>query len=102
MEQSLRIIEQAIDNIPEGDVQSAVPKRVKPPVGEAYIRTEIPKGELAYYVVSDGSLNPFRVKARSTSFCNLSVINQISRGHMIADVVMILGSFDIVLGCIDR
>lgn len=102
MEQSLRIIEQAIDNIPEGDVQSAVPKRVKPPVGEAYVRTEIPKGELAYYVVSDGSVNPFRVKARSTSFCNLSVINQISRGHMIADVVMILGSFDIVLGCIDR
>ncbi|MFZ4590185.1 MAG: NADH-quinone oxidoreductase subunit D [Ignavibacteria bacterium] len=102
IEQSLRIIEQAIDSIPEGDVQSAVPKRVKPLAGEAYVRTESPKGELAYYVVSDGSLNPFRVKARSTSFCNLSVINQISRGHMIADVVMILGSFDIVLGCIDR
>lgn len=102
MEQSLRIIEQAIDNIPEGDVQSAVPKRVKPPIGEAYVRTEIPKGELAYYVISDGSVNPYRVKARSTSFCNLSVINQISKGYMIADVVMILGSFDIVLGCIDR
>jgi len=102
MEQSLRIIEQAIDNIPEGDIQSAVPKRVKPPIGEAYVRTEIPKGELAYYVISDGSVNPYRVKARSTSFCNLSVINQISKGYMIADVVMILGSFDIVLGCIDR
>ncbi|HWQ81631.1 MAG TPA: NADH-quinone oxidoreductase subunit D [Ignavibacteria bacterium] len=102
MEQSLRIIEQAIDNIPEGDVQSAVPKRVKPVVGESYVRTESPKGELAYYIISDGSLNPYRIKARSPSFCNLSVINQISRGHMIADVVMILGSFDIVLGCIDR
>ncbi len=102
MVQSLRIIEQAIDNIPEGDIHAAEPKRVKPPVGEAYVRTETPKGELAYYVVSDGSTSPFRVKARSTSFCNLSVINTISRGYMIADVVMILGSFDIVLGCIDR
>lgn len=102
MVQSLRIIEQAIDSIPEGDVHAAEPKRVKPPVGEAYVRTETPKGELAYYVISDGSTSPFRVKARSTSFCNLSVINQISQGYMIADVVMILGSFDIVLGCIDR
>jgi len=102
MEQSLRIIEQAIDSIPEGDVASAVPKRVKPVAGESYVRTESPKGELSYYIISDGSLNPYRVKARSPSFCNLSVINQISRGYMIADVVMILGSFDIVLGCIDR
>ncbi len=102
IEQSLRIIEQAIDSIPEGDVHSAVPKRVKPVAGESYVRTESPKGELGYYIISDGSLNPYRVKARSPSFCNISVINQISRGHMIADVVMILGSFDIVLGCIDR
>lgn len=102
MEQSLRILEQAIDNIPEGDVQSAIPKRIKPPAGEIYIRTEAPKGELGYYIVSDGSLNPFRVKARSPSFCNLSLISQISKGYMIADVVMILGSFDIVLGEIDR
>ena len=102
MEESLKIIEQAIDNIPEGDVQAAVPKRVKPPVGEIYARTETPKGELGYYIISDGSLNPYRIKARSPSFCNLSLINLISRGYMIADVVMVLGSFDIVLGCIDR
>jgi NADH-quinone oxidoreductase subunit D len=102
MEQSLRIIEQLIDNIPEGDVQSAVPKRVKPPVGEVYVRTESPKGELAYYIISDGGIKPFRVKARSPSFCNVSLLEKISKGHMIADVVMILGSFDIVLGCIDR
>ncbi len=102
MEQSLRIIEQAIDNIPEGDVQSAVPKRVKPPVGEVYVRSETPKGEQAYYIISDGSINPYRVKARSPSFVNLSILPLISKGYMIADVVMILGSFDIVLGCIDR
>ncbi|MGB9697325.1 MAG: NADH-quinone oxidoreductase subunit D [Ignavibacteria bacterium] len=102
MEQSLRIIEQAVDNIPEGDVFANIPKRVKPPIGEVYVRTETPKGELGYYIISDGSLNPYRVKARSPSFCNLSLINQISRGYMIADLIMILGSFDIVLGEIDR
>jgi NADH-quinone oxidoreductase subunit D len=102
MEESLKIIEQALDKIPEGDVQSAVPKRVKPPIGEIYVRTEIPKGELGYYIISDGSVNPFRVKARSASFCNVSMIGAMSRGHMIADVVMILGSYDIVLGEIDR
>lgn len=102
MEESLKIIEQAIDNIPEGDVTSAIPKRVKPPAGEVYIRTEAPKGELGYYIISDGSLNPYRVKARSPSFCNLSLIAQISKGCMIADIVAILGSFDIVLGEIDR
>lgn len=102
MVQSLRIIEQAIDNIPEGDVSSAVPKRVKPPVGEIYSRTETPKGELGYYIISDGSLNPYRIKARSPSFVNLSILPKISKGHMIADLIMILGSLDIVLGCIDR
>jgi NADH-quinone oxidoreductase subunit D len=102
LEESVKIIEQAIDNIPEGDVQAQVPKRVKPPVGEVYARTETPKGELGYYIISDGSLNPFRIKARSPSFCNLSMIRALSKGYMIADVVMTLGSFDIVLGCIDR
>jgi NADH-quinone oxidoreductase subunit D len=102
MEESLKIVEQAIDNIPDGDVASGIPKRIKPIVGEIYSRTEAPKGELGYYIISDGSLNPYRVKVRSPSFCNVSLINQISRGYMIADVVMILGSFDIVLGEIDR
>jgi NADH-quinone oxidoreductase subunit D len=102
MEESLKIIEQAIDNIPDGDVSSAVPKRIKPVAGEIYSRTEVPKGELGYYIISDGSLNPYRVKVRSPSFCNLSLINLISKGSMIADLVVILGTFDIVLGEIDR
>lgn len=102
MEESLKILEQAIDNIPEGDVKAALPKKVKPPVGEVYSRTETPKGETGYYIISDGTPNPFRVKARSASFVNLSVITQLAKGHMLADLVMILGSFDIVLGCIDR
>ena len=102
MEESLKIIEQAIDNIPEGDVKSAIPKRVKPPAGEVYSRTETPKGETGYYIISDGTPNPYRVRARSASFVNLSIITQITKGHMFADLVMILGSLDIVLGCIDR
>ncbi|MBU0560937.1 MAG: NADH-quinone oxidoreductase subunit D [Bacteroidota bacterium] len=102
LEQSLRIIEQALDQLPEGDVQSAIPKRIKPPVGSVYTRVENPKGELGYFIISDGSVNPFRVKVRAPSFVNLSVINELSKGHLVADIVAILGSIDIVLGEIDR
>ena len=103
MEESCRIIEQALESFPEGgDVTEAIPKRVRPPKGEIYTRVENPRGELGYYVISDGSGNPFRVKARGPSFVNLSVIDEISRGHLVADLVAILGSVDIVLGEIDR
>jgi len=102
MEQSCRIIEQAIEQIPDGDVTSAIPKRVKPPVGEIYFRVESPKGELGYHIVSDGSPNPFRVKVRAPSFVNLQILPIISRGHLVADIIANLGSLDIVLGEIDR
>ena len=102
MEQSVRIIEQALAQIPEGDVQSAIPKRIRPNPGEVYARTESPRGELGFYIVSDGTATPYRIKARSPGFVNLSVINEISRGSMIADLVAIIGSIDIVLGEVDR
>ena len=102
MLQSCRIIEQAIDQIPEGDVQSAIPKRIRPNPGEVYVRSETPKGELGFYILSDGTGSPYRVKARAPSFVNLSVLPEISRGAMVADMVMILGSIDIVLGEVDR
>ncbi len=102
MEQSCNIIEQALESFPEGDITEAIPKRIRPPKGEIYTRVENPRGELGYYVISDGSQNPFRVKARGPSFVNLSVIDEISRGHLIADIVAILGSVDIVLGEVDR
>ena len=102
MEESCKIIEQAVKNIPDGDVKAAIPKRVKPPVGEVYCRTETPKGELGYYIVSDGGLKPYRVKGRAPSFVNLSVLPEISKGYMFADLILILGSIDIVLGEIDR
>ncbi|MHB9013177.1 MAG: NADH-quinone oxidoreductase subunit D [Ignavibacteriaceae bacterium] len=102
MEESLKIIEQAVNNLPEGDVTSAIPKRIKPPVGQVYSRVENPRGELGYFIISDGSINPFRVKVKGPSFVHLGVLNEILKGHMIADVIAILGSIDIVLGEVDR
>ncbi len=102
MEQSVNIIEQAVDRIGSGDVQAAIPKRIRPEAGEVYVRTETPKGELGYYIISDGTASPFRVKVRPPCFVNLSLLPAISRGAMIADVVAILGSIDIVLGEVDR
>jgi NADH-quinone oxidoreductase subunit D len=102
MEESLKIVEQAIDQIPGGDVSSAIPKRVKPPAGQIYSRVENPRGELGYFIISDGSINPARIKVRAPSFVNMEVFGELCRGHMVADVVAILGSIDIVLGEIDR
>ncbi len=103
MEESLKIIEQAWEQLPPGDVHSAIPKKVRPPQGEVYFRAENPRGELGFYIISDGhTSSPFRVKARAPSFVNLSVLPEISKGYMIADLVAILGSVDIVLGEVDR
>lgn len=102
MEESLKIIAQALDTLPEGDVKAAIPKRIRPNPGEVYVRTESPKGELGFYVVSDGSATPFRVKARAPSFCNLGALPEFSRGVMVADLIANLGSIDIVLGEVDR
>lgn len=103
MEESCKIIEQAIAQMPtEGDVRSAIPKKIRPPKGEIYCRAENPKGELGFYIISDGKDKPVRVKARGTSFVNLAVLPEISKGYMFADLIMILGSIDIVLGEVDR
>ncbi|MGA7836356.1 MAG: NADH-quinone oxidoreductase subunit D, partial [Ignavibacteriaceae bacterium] len=102
MEESLKIIEQAIAQIPEGDVTSAIPKRIKPPVGQVYSRVENPRGELGYFIMSNGTPNPFRIKVRGPSFINLAVINELCKDLLVADVITILGSIDIVLGEVDR
>lgn len=102
MRQSVRIIRQAVDRIPGGPIMAKVPKIIKPPVGEAYVSIEAPKGELGYYVVSDGSLNPYRVRVRPPSFINLQALDKMARGALIADVVAIIGTIDIVLGEVDR
>lgn len=103
MEQSLRIIEQALETMPdEGDVTEATPRRIRPKAGEVYVRTETPRGELGYYIISDGNGGPYRVKARAPSFVHLSILPAISKGALIADMVAIVGSIDIVLGEVDR
>ncbi len=103
MEESARIVEQALDRLPEeGDVRSAIPKTIKPPKGDVYFRVENPRGDLGFYVVSDGTPKPYRLKVRSPCYTAISALNEISAGWMIADLVAILGSLDIVLGEIDR
>lgn len=103
MEESLKIIEQALDQLPAaGDVQSAIPKRIKPNAGQVYGRVENPRGELGYFIISDGSTTPYRVKVRAPSFVTMQVLGELCKGYMVADVITILGSIDIVLGEIDR
>jgi NADH-quinone oxidoreductase subunit D len=129
MRQSLKIVRQALENIPEGEYLNydAYPlyvkpprKRalttmegmislfkygmegIKPPKGEAYVSIENPRGELGYYMISDGSAFPYRMRVRPPSFCNVSALNKMAKGHLLADLVSILGSIDILLGEIDR
>ena len=101
--QSLRIIRQAIDGLPEGPVMGKVARLIKPPAGETYHAIESPKGELGYFIVSDGkSTSPYRFRVRPPSFCNLQALRQLVRGHLVADVVALIGTIDIVLGEVDR
>lgn len=102
MRQSTRIIQQALDRIPDGPIMAKVPKVIKPPVGEVYVSVESPKGELGFFVVSDGSLQPYRVRIRPPSFVNLQGLDKMTRGALMADVVAIVGTIDIVLGEVDR
>ena len=101
--QSIRIIEQALDQLPEGDVASSLGRRLlRPPAGEVYLRAENPRGELGVYLVSDGTDKPYRIKVRPPSFCNLSALKHMLKNAWIADSVVILGALDIVLGEVDR
>ncbi len=103
MRQSLRIVQQAVDQIPEGEIQTGKPVyQVRVPAGESYGRVDNPKGELGYYVVSNGKPNPWRYHIRAPSFINLTALGEMCKGHKVADVVAILGSIDIVLGEVDR
>ena len=102
IKESIKILRQCFKLIPEGDVHAALPKKVRPRKGSVYSRFESSRGELGYYIISDGKNVPTRVKMRSPAFSNLSALAQVSEGWMISDVITILGSLDIVLGEIDR
>lgn len=127
MRQSVWIIQQAVDNLPDGPIMADDPRVVLPPKddvernidalirqfkivsegfeapeGEVFMSVEAPKGELGFYIVSDGSNHPYRIKIRTPSFINLSCLPKMIEGKLIADVVAAIGSIDIVLGEVDR
>jgi NADH-quinone oxidoreductase subunit D len=102
MQQSIRIIEQLIDNIPEGDFQAKTKAVLKLPKGEFYSRVETARGELGVYIVSEGGTTPYRIKFRSPGFSNLSVLDHIARGSKIGDLIAMMGTLDLVIPDIDR
>ena len=101
--EAAKIIQQAIDGIPPaGGLQAKVPKVIKVPKGETYVRAENPKGEMGYYLVSDGGSGPYRLKIRSASFSNLTILPWILEGALVPDIIAVMGSLDFVLGDVDR
>jgi len=104
MHESLKILQQALKQIPEGPIvdPKAKLRGFRPKVGESYGRLEGPKGEIGFYLISDGSANPYRYRVRPPSFINLTILEDMCLGRSVADAVIILGSVDIVLGEVDR
>ena len=102
MKQSIRIIEQLIDNIPEGDFQAKTKAVLKLPKGEFYQRVETARGELGVYIVSEGGTTPYRIKFRSPGFANLSALNHMAKGGKLGDLVATMGTLDLVIPDIDR
>ena len=102
MRESARIILQAIDSMPSGSLQAKVPKVIKVPKGQSYVRTENPKGEMGFHVISEGGLGPYRLKIRTPSFSNISILPELLEGQLLPDLIAIMGSLDFVLGDVDR
>ncbi|MDO8568638.1 MAG: NADH-quinone oxidoreductase subunit D, partial [Dehalococcoidales bacterium] len=102
MRQSLRILEQALKQMPDGPVKVNVPYLVRAPIGDAYARIESPKGELGFYLVSDNSIAPYRCHVRAPCFINLSALKEMMVGWKIQDAIIIFGSIDICMGEVDR
>jgi NADH-quinone oxidoreductase subunit C/D len=101
--EAIKILAQALDQIQPGPIMGGKKAwQMRVPAGEAYARIEHPKGELGYYLVSNGTTNPWRYRVRSPSFINITALHEMARGHKVADIVIILGALDIVLGEVDR
>ena len=98
----MRIIKQAVAQIPDGPHKTDIPLALRPPVGEVYGRVEGPRGELGFYLVSDGTPAPYRFHIRAPSLINLSLLREMAVGVSLPDAVVALGSLDIVVGDIDR
>jgi NADH-quinone oxidoreductase subunit D len=102
IETSISILEQAFRSLPAGEVQAKLPKTLKPPKGEVYVRTESARGELGYYIISDGTANASRIKIRTGSFAAISILDKIGRGLMLSDLVAFMASLDLIAPEIDR
>jgi NADH-quinone oxidoreductase subunit D len=102
MRQANRIVEQALKSIPEGEIKTKTPTVFRPPKGEVYARIESTRGEMGFYIVSDGSTMPYRIKLRTASFSNLAVLPEMCRGWKIADIVAIFASLDVIMPDVDR
>lgn len=102
MRESVKIVRQALDQLPAGPHSANLSRNFRAPEGEAFSRIEAPKGELGFYMVSDGSIAPYRCKIRAPSFINIGPLHEMLLGYKVADAVAILGSLDIVLGEVDR
>jgi len=102
MRQSLRILEQVVEQVPDGEVWADVPHLIRPPVGEAYAHVEGPTGEVGFHLVSDGSIAPYRCHIRAPSLMNLTALRDMIVGWKIQDLIVIFGSFAITMGEIDR
>ena len=100
--EATKIVDQLLDGLPSGPIMAKVPRIIKVPEGEAWVSTENPLGEMGYYIVSKGDLGPFRVKIRSASFNNISVVPWVLRGVYVPDIITILASLYFILGDIDR
>jgi NADH-quinone oxidoreductase subunit D len=100
--ESARMVLQMLDQLPAGPIMAKVPRIIKVPAGESFVNTENPLGEMGYYVASKGATGPFRVKIRSASFSNISILSWLLRGVYVPDVITILASLYFILGDIDR
>ena len=100
--EATKIVTQLLEDLPSGPIMAKVPRIIKVPAGEAYVATENPLGEMGYYVISKGDLGPFRVKIRTASFSNVSIVPWLLRGVYVPDIITILGSLYFILGDIDR
>jgi len=102
MEESAKILRQCFAMIPEGPVQTKVPRKIRPPAGEVYVRTESTRGDMGVYLVSDGKDKPYRLHFRTGSFTAMAIIEKVSRGLMVADLIALIASLDVVAPEIDR
>jgi NADH-quinone oxidoreductase subunit D len=102
LQESCKIIRQCLKMLPSGPAISKVPRKFRPPAGECYVRVEAPRGDMGFYVISDGSEYPYRVRIRTGSYTAMSIIDKLSKGIMLADLIVLIGSLDVDAPEIDR